>query len=145
VAGWGGGRRMPICACTHTDITHIHTHTQYTHTHTHTHPPKTLQGQGVDYQNRDLPEIMFYASYDNSFSLANMGVFVGEDVLTYQYLFLLYIVILLRGHLVLCERETKLQRGKQICRKQARTDFFGGFSVKVLFLAFCLKQHPKVD
>jgi hypothetical protein len=33
----------------------------------------SIKGQGVDYRNRDLPEIMFYASYDNSFSLANMA------------------------------------------------------------------------
>jgi hypothetical protein len=78
-----------VCVC---PTTHTHTHTVHTHTQTH-----TLHGQGVDYLGVDrVPEILFYASYDNSFSLANMGVFVGEDLFPCQYLFLLYSVVLLR-------------------------------------------------
>ena len=83
-----------VCAQPHTHTHTVHTHT---HTHTHTNTHKTLHGQGVDYLGVDrVPEILFYASYDNSFSLANMGVFVGEDVFPCQYLFLLYSVVLLR-------------------------------------------------
>ena len=37
-------------------------------------PLSCVQGFGVDYRKKDLPDILFYASYDKSFSLANMGV-----------------------------------------------------------------------